>query len=266
VSAWRRIALTGASSGIGRALAERLAAPGRTLLLTGRDAGRLDAAAAAARSRGATVETAVVDVTDRDGMARALGAFDAAGPVDLLIANAGVSSGRRPGGEPETPEDARRVIATNLIGAFNTVEPLADRMAARGAGQIALTSSLAASRPLADMPAYSASKAALRAWGVSLRGALGPRGVAVTVICPGFVTSPMSARHAGFKPFEISADRAARHIERGLARRAAFVSFPWPLVLLTWLDARLPPALSDRLARGFAAEIAPETDADVSGR
>jgi short-subunit dehydrogenase len=266
VSGWARIALTGASSGIGRALAERLAAPGRTLLLTGRDAARLGEAAAAARARGAAVETAVLDVTDRAAMARALGAFDAAGPVELLIANAGVSAGTRADGAAESPEDARRVIATNLIGAFNTVEPLAGPMAARGRGQIALMSSVAALRPLADMPAYSASKAAVRAWGVSLRGALGPRGVAVTVICPGFVTSPMSARHRGFKPFEISADRAARLIERGLARPAAFVSFPWPLVLLSWLDNRLPPALSDRLARGFAARIEPEDGGDPSGR
>ena len=78
------------------------------------------------------------------------------------------------------------------------------------------------------------------------------------MICPGFVTSPMSARHKGFKPFEMSAERAAEIIVRGLERRAAFVTFPWPLALLCWLDRRLPPKLADRLAAGFAAEIEPE--------
>jgi short-subunit dehydrogenase len=141
---------------------------------------------------------------------------------------------------------------------LNTVEPLLPAFLERGRGRIALMSSMAASRPLADMPSYSASKAAVRAYGEALRGWLGPRGIAVTVICPGFVTSPMSARHRGFKPFEISAERAADIIARGVVRRAAFVTFPWPLALLCWLDRRLPPKLADRLAAGFNAEIDPD--------
>jgi len=256
--AFRRVVLTGASGGIGAALAARLAAPGVTMLLTGRDAGRLAQAADAARARGATVETATLDVTDASATAATLRAFDAAGPVDLLIANAGVSSGTRADGARESAAAARRVVEVNLLGAMNTVHPLADAMAARGAGAIALVSSLAAVRPLPDLPAYSASKAGLRAWGDALRGALRPCGVRVCVICPGFVTSPMSARHRGFKPFEMSAGRAAAIIDRGLRRGSAHVSFPWPLALLSWLDARLPAGLSDACARGFRATIAPE--------
>lgn len=258
MTGWTSGAITGASSGIGAALAAELAAPGRRLLLTGRDAARLEAAAAAARAKGATVETAAVDVTDAGRLAAALRAFDAAAPVDLLIANAGVSSGLGPGRTMEPPERARRVLAVNLEGMLNTVEPLIPAMIARGRGRIALMSSLAALRPLPDMPAYSASKAAVRAYGTSLRGWLGPQGVGVSVICPGFVTSPMSARHRGFKPFEIPADRAAAIIARGLARGRVHVTFPWPLAALTWLDARLPAAVSDWFARGFAAEIEPE--------
>ena len=258
MSGWRSIVLTGASGGIGRALAVALAGPGVRLLLTGRDRERLDASAAAAVARGAVVETVLVDVTDGAALAAALTAFDAVAPVDLLIANAGVSSGLEPGRRPEPPDRARRVIAVNLDGMLNTVEPLLPAMAQRGRGQIALMSSLAALRPLPDMPAYSASKAAVRAWGTSLRGWLGPQGVAVTVICPGFVTSPMSARHRGFKPFEIGADRAAGIILRGLVRRRAYITFPWPLALLTWLDNRLPTAVSDWFVRGFAADILPD--------
>ncbi len=253
-----RVAITGASAGLGRALALRLAAPGVALLLTGRDAERLEAVAVAARARGAAVETAALDVTDRAGMEAALTAFDAAGPVDLVIANAGVSAGLRPGRAPERPEDARRVWEINYVGMLNTVEPLLPALIARGRGRVALMGSLAALRPLADMPSYSASKAAVRAYGQALRGWLGPLGVGVTVVSPGFVTTAMSARHRGFKPFEMDADRAADLIARRLAAGASLITFPWPLALLVWLDGRLPPRLGDWAARGFRAEIEPE--------
>lgn len=253
-----RVVLTGASSGIGRALAERLAGPGVALLLIARDEGRLAETAAAVRARGGAAETAALDVADRDATAAALAAFDAAGPVDLVIANAGVSLGLGPGRTPEDADAARRLWAVNLFGALNTVEPLLPAMIARRRGAVALMSSMAAIRPLPDMPSYSASKAALRALGEAWRSWLAPQGVAVTVICPGFVTSPMSARHRGFKPFEVAPERAAELIARGLARGAPYVTFPWPLALLSWLDRRLPPRLADLAGRGFAATIEPE--------
>jgi NADP-dependent 3-hydroxy acid dehydrogenase YdfG len=256
--AFRRAVVTGASGGIGAALAARLAAPGAALLLTGRDGARLDAAAAAARARGAAVETARLDVTDAAAVEAALAAFEAGGPVDLVVANAGVSAGLGPGRTPEDRAASRRVWAVNGLGMLNTVEPLLPAMLSRGSGTVAIMSSLAALRPLPDMPSYSATKAAARAYGESLRGWLGPRGVRVCVICPGFVTSAMSRRHRGFKPFEIGADRAADVIARGLARGAPLITFPGALALLCWLDQRLPPGLSDRFAGGFAAEIAPD--------
>ncbi len=254
----KRLILTGASGGLGLALAERFARPGASMLLLGRDEARLRAAADAARAKGAEVETVVRDVTDRGGMAAALTEFDARAPVDLLIANAGVTAGTRPGGAPETPQDARRVWETNFAGMLNTVEPLLPALRARPGARIALMSSMAALRPQPDLPSYSASKAAVRAYGVALRGALRREGASVSVICPGFVTSPMSARHQGFKPFEIGADRAAALIEKGLARRDPFITFPWPLTLLTWLDNRLPATVSDRFLRAFRAEVLPE--------
>lgn len=254
----RRIALTGASGGIGLALAARLAAPGASMLLIARDAGRLARAAEAARAAGADVETALADVTDRAAMTAALTRFDASAPIDLLIANAGVSTGLGPDRAPERPEDAERVWRVNYGGMLNTVEPLLPALRARPGAQIALMSSIAALRPLPDMPSYSASKAAVRAYWIALRGWLRPQGVAVSVICPGFVTSPMSQRHLGFKPFEIGAERAAEIVARGLARRRAFITFPWPLAALAWLDQRLPPAVSDWFGQGFAARIEPD--------
>lgn len=255
---WRSVVLTGASGGIGRSLAPELAAPGVTMLLIARNAERLAETAEAARARGAEVETAMLDVTDAAAMAAALRAYDARHAVDLVIANAGVSAGTGKGGRLEEPGTMRRLVEINLMGAVHTVEPLIAPMVARRRGRIALVGSLAGMRPLPDMPAYSASKAALRAWGTSLRGALGPKGVGVTVISPGFVSTPMAGRHKGFKPFEMGPERAARIIRRGLERGSPLITFPWALAVLVWLGNRLPPGLSDLTIRGFRAEIEPE--------
>lgn len=255
---FRSIVLTGASSGIGAALAAEMAAPGVRMLLTGRDAERLEAVAEAVRAKSAEAETAVLDVTDGDALAARLQAYDTARPVDLVIANAGVMAGLGPGRSPEPIVQMRHLVETNLLGAMATVEALLGALLARGRGHVALVSSMAALHPHGDMPGYSASKAGLRAWGMSLRQRLEPQGVTVTVICPGFVTSPMSARHQGWKPFEISVAVAAVRIARGLARGRALITFPWPLAVMIWLGQRLPARLGDWFARGFSAVIRPE--------
>lgn len=253
----RSIVITGASSGIGAALAVALAGAGRHLLLIARDRDRLEEIAQRVRSSGARATVEAADITDAAAIAAILQRFDQAVPVDWVVANAGISAGTAPDGRPEGGADAARVIETNLIGAINTVQPLLPAMCLRRRGHLILMSSLAAWRPLPDMPSYGASKAGLRAYGVALRGALSPHGVGVSVVCPGFVTTPMSARHKGAKPFELSADRAASAIMRGVAAKRSTIAFPWPLALITRLDAVLPPALSDWLVRGFASRIEP---------
>lgn len=253
----RSIVLTGASSGIGAALAAELAAPGRSLLLIGRNEDRLRAAAATAEAKGAEVATAVACVTDHDRMAAVLLARDADRPVDLLIANAGVTSGRSDEG-PEPPGQARWIVEINLAGVFNTVEPLLPAMIARGSGQIVLVGSMAALWPQADEPSYSASKAGVRAYGIALRAWLRAHGIAVTVVTPGYVTSPMSERHRGPKPFEMPADRAARIIARAISGRRAELVFPWQFGLMVRLGRVLPPALADRMERRLAARILPD--------
>ena len=261
IADFRSVVITGASDGIGAALAGTLARPGRRLFLVARREDRLGEVATACSARGATVSRAALDVTERPAMADALRRFDATEPVDLVIVNAGISSGLGPGRSPEPAEAARRVFAVHIDGMLNTLDPLLPGMIARGAGQIALMSSLAGSSPLADMPAYSASKAAIRAYGTSLRRWLKPHGIGVSVICPGFVTTAMSARHRGYKPFEVPLDRATTRILAGLAAREAYVTFPWPLALLVWLGNRLPARLSDRAMTRFAAVIEAEGDA-----
>ncbi|WP_114391853.1 SDR family NAD(P)-dependent oxidoreductase [Oleisolibacter albus] len=239
------ILITGGSSGIGEALALAYAAPGIRLLLTGRDAQRLHAVADACESRGAVVERAVLDVTDRQAMAAWLQAQDDRHPIDLAIANAGISAGTGDGGESE--EQARSIFAVNLDGVLNTVHPLIPRMLARRRGQLALISSLAGFRGLPGAPAYCASKAAVRIYGEALRGELAGQGVQVSVVCPGFVRSRMTAVNRFPMPFLMDAERSAAIIRRGLAANRARIAYPFPTYCVSWLLGVLPPALTDRL-------------------
>jgi short-subunit dehydrogenase len=241
----RAILITGASSGIGAALANAYAAPDMVLALTGRDAARLTAVAASCTARGARVVTTTIDVTDGAALAAWIAATDGATPLDLVIANAGISAGT--GGAGETAEQARRILAVNVDGVLNTVLPLLPRMMARGRGQVALMSSLAAFRGLPGAPAYCASKAAVRIWGEALRADVAPHGVDVSVICPGFVASAMTAVNRFPMPLLMPAERAAAIIRRGLARNKARIAFPWRMYALVRLLAAMPPAMIEPL-------------------
>jgi short-subunit dehydrogenase len=241
----KTILITGASSGIGEALAEAYAGPGVTLVLTGRDRDRLDAVAARCTERGTDVRAATVDVADRAAMADWLALVDRATPVDLCIANAGISGGT--GGRGESEEQARRILAVNIDGVLNTIHPLIGPMTARGRGQLALVSSLAGFRGYPGAPAYCASKAAVRSYGESLRLDLRPAGIEVSVICPGFVKSRITDRNRFPMPFLMDANRAASIIRRGLERNRGRIAFPLPTYLMAWIVAMLPAALSDAL-------------------
>ena len=128
-------------------------------------------------------------------------------------------------------------------------------MRQRKAGQIALVSSLAAIRPSGDLPAYSASKAGLVAWGVALRRTLRGQGITVSVVTPGFVTSPMSAQHRGPQPFRMASDKAAKRIAQGLRKKRARISVPQIAAVLLRLENLLPPILCDWVERCFAADV-----------
>lgn len=242
---FRSIVITGASSGIGAALARLYAAPGVRLGLIGQNAGRLAAVAADAAAKGAQVESALLDVSAGAAMQDWLAAFEAAGPVDMVFANAGISTGLSPTGTFESTEDARRVLSVNTLGAINTVMPLVPSMQARRRGHIVLVSSLAGLRGLGEAPAYSASKAAIKEWGIALRDALKADGVKVTVVCPGFVQTPMGDQFVGAKMFVLSADQAAARIARAVAANRRLAAFPLPLALSVQMLAHMP----ERLAR-----------------
>lgn len=250
------IVITGASSGLGAALALAYAAPNRLLGLTGRNPSRLDAVAEACRQRGARVDASVLDVTDPAAVSTWVMQLDAAQPIDLLIANAGISGGTNPDGTPEGHAAACAVVHTNLLGVIHCVEPLLPVMRQRGRGQIAVVASVAAYRGLPDSPAYCASKAGVLAYGESLRGALEPFGIRVSVIVPGFFASPMSSRYGGQKLFLLSETQAVTHVTKGLRRKARRIVFPRRLALLLRLADLLPAWCGDRIMRAFPFHIA----------
>ncbi len=241
------ILITGASSGIGAALAELYAEPGRTLALTGRNSARLEGVAARCRVRGALVVTAALDIRSAGALADWIGEVDSATPIDLCIANAGIARGKD--GTSESAEAIRQIFATNVDGVLNTVLPLLPVMRERRRGQLAIVSSVAGFRGLPGSGAYCASKAAERVFAESLRADLAPFGVGVSVICPGFVHTPMTDRHAFRMPLVMEPERAAGIIRRGLARNRARIAFPWLTVAVCWLLGALPPAWSDGLIR-----------------
>jgi short-subunit dehydrogenase len=244
----KHIVITGASSGIGAALARVYSASGRRLSLIGRNRGRLEAVASDARALGADVDVYLADVTDLGAIDLVLTTCDLLQPVDLLIASAGI--GGRASLAPDSGEPshvAQQILTTNTLGVINTVTPLLPRFIARRCGQIAIVSSLAGLVSLPACPAYCASKAAVRTYGAALRGLLAPSGVAVSVVCPGFVDTPMSASLPFRPPFLWAADRAARHVARALARGRREILFPWPLAVAVRVLAILPSALTDRV-------------------
>ncbi len=222
------VLITGASGGIGAALARSYARAGRLLILHGRDQPRLDAICEECRERGARV------ISERE-------------EIELAIVNAGVAEMIGGGEQVESVEVAREMIAVNLDGALATVAGVLPAMRRRGSGQIALISSLAALHGLAKAPIYCATKAALKAYGESLRAWLAPQGIAVNVVLPGFVRTPMSM--PGPKPGIVSPDRAAVLIRRGLERNRARVAFPGWLAAGLYLISVLPPPLSERILR-----------------
>jgi short-subunit dehydrogenase len=254
----RSILITGASSGIGRALALAYAATDTRLALIGRNEQRLRETVEAAAASGAEVGSAQLDVRDRYCMRDWIAAQDAMRPFDLVIANAGITTGLSGDVLSEDPESVRALLATNLMGVLNTVEPLIAPMCDRGRGHLAFIGSIAGLRGLPYSPAYCASKAAVHAYAESLRGRLERRGVLVSLVIAGFVKTPLNDSIAAAKPLEMSDEQAAKIIKRGLARGKATIAFPLALYFAARLARVLPPRLVDRLFAQFDVNV-PET-------
>ena len=250
-SAPRCILITGATGGIGGALAPAYAAPGVTLILQGRRMDRLEEMASECRALGARVLLEALDVRDLDALRAMVRRVSEAEQPDLVLVGAGLNTAVGSNGEAECWDDSRALLEVNVMAALATVEAALPAMRARGNGQIALFSSLAGWRGLPVTPTYSASKAAIRVYGEAIRDWLAPEGVKINVILPGYVESKMCFEMPGPKPFLWTVEKAARRIKRGLAANQGRISFPFPLNLGTWLLGVIPQRLSSFILRGL---------------
>jgi len=241
----KNILITGASSGIGAALAIAYARRGVTLGLIGRNGDRLEEIASKAMKKGAKVVMGIIDVRDKHLMKEFIASFDRKHEIDLVIANAGISAG------DADDEDYAAVtydlFSTNIDGVLNTILPIIPFMKKRQIGQIAIMSSLAGIRGLPSCPAYSASKAAVRFYGEGLRGALKSDGIDVSVICPGYIKTPLTAKNKFPMPFIMTPEKACEIIMKGLENKRSRIAFPLALYIPLWLLTCLPVALTDRL-------------------
>lgn len=256
---FRSILISGASSGLGAALARYYAAAGVRLALGGRDTGRLAAVAAACRAAGAEVSTTAVDVTDASATRAWVLSEDEQRPLDLVIANAGISGETGAVDADGEAALAVRVYTVNVLGVLHTVQPLLPRLIARRGGQIGIMASIAGYRGLPRGPAYSGSKAALIVHGEAWRVNLAAAGVGVSVICPGYVRTPLTARHRFKLPFLMEPEVAARRIAAGLAANRARMVFPWQIRVAAWMFRVLPEPWTRRLvpAARHARDVAP---------
>jgi short-subunit dehydrogenase len=231
--------ITGASSGIGWALAKALAAERCKVGLIARRREQLEALAQEIGQAGGSAAVAPADVGDR---AQVLGAVQEVsaqlGPVDLLIANAGVGAPTLL--EPVNVADIEKMFRVNVLGVVYAIEAVLPGMLQRGRGHLAAVSSLGAYKGLPGESAYCASKAAVNTYMEGLRIHLRGRGIAVTTICPGFIKTPMTDVNKFHMPWLMQADEAARRIVRALRRRRKVYNFPWQTTLLMKVTSWLP--------------------------
>jgi len=242
VSGTAAVFLTGASSGIGEALARHYAARGAKLGLVARRADLLESLAA---SLPGGADTYAADVRDLGALQAAAADFVAKhGVPDLVIANAGVSHGTL----TEFAGDAdvfRQILEVNVVGMVNTFQPFVAAMREAGRGTLAGVASVAGYRGLPGAGAYSASKAAAIRYLESLRAELRGTGVRVATVCPGYIATPMTARNPYPMPFIITADDFARRFARALDAGRDYAVIPWQMGIVAKLLAILPNAVFD---------------------
>jgi short-subunit dehydrogenase len=239
----RTVFVTGASSGIGAAIAAAYAREGATLGLHGRREAELRALG---ERLGIRYSVHLADVADIDAMARVARDFTARhGTPDVVVANAGISIGTKVR-KPEDVAPLARVLAVNVVGVAATLQPFVPAMTERGSGVLAAIASVAGFRGLPGAGAYSASKAAVIAYMESMRVELHGSGVRAVTICPGYIDTPMTRGNPYPMPFLLAADEAGRRILRAIDSGRRTVVVPWQMAMVVRMLQHLPAPLFER--------------------
>lgn len=242
----KRVFITGASSGIGMALAREFSDEDVVLGLISRRIEQLDNLA---NDLATDVYVYAADVGDSLAMKSAAEAFiQSVGVPDVVIANAGVSSGTLTS-EAKDQVVFEQIMRTNVLGMVHTYQPFVEAMKIRGSGTLVGISSIAGFRGIPGSGAYSASKAAATAYLESLRVELSSSGVNVLTVCPGYIKTPMTDVNPFYMPFLMDADRAARSIRKAIIKKKRFHVMPWQMSLVGFFLRLMPRYLYDSLMR-----------------
>jgi len=246
----KTVLITGASSGIGEGLALSYAKDKCTVILLGRDKGRLENVRKACSALGGHAIPVIVDVTDEKLMSQTMKELDQKHELDLVIANAGITANMLPD-DMSFELKTKQIFRTNIDGVFNTVLPVVDSFKARGRGQFAFVSSISGVLDFPKNPAYSCSKSCLITFSQHLREVLRGYHVSVCCITPGFVRSAMTdartEKTGSPMPFFWETDRAVEYIKAGLRNDEGVISFPLPLYSVAYIISILPPFILETL-------------------
>lgn len=241
------VMITGASSGIGRGMALEIAARGAHLGLLARREDLLKEIVDEAKKRNVKAVFATADVRDAKAVRQAADRFrKELGPIDILIANAGIGTADH--AVSLTPEHAANVIGINVLGAINSVAAVLPEMVERKQGRLVAISSLAAYRGLAKSAAYCASKAALTAYFESLRIDLRHTGVGVSIIHPGFIKTDLTAGRHAKMPYLMELDEGVKKIVSAIEKEKKIYAFPWQLATIVRSSMLMPAAMYDWIA------------------
>lgn len=245
----KTILITGASGGLGSALALGYAAPGVKLILIGRNNDKLNEIANLCIAQGAEVEGVSLDVRGKIEMSEFIAKLCNQESIDIAIACAGVSAGTLRG--PESPSQVEIIFDTNINGVLNTIMPIIPHMIAKKLGTIVIVSSMASFTGLSSAPSYSATKACVRLFGEALRGYLQQYNVKTIVVIPGYIKTNMTQVNNFPMPFMVSAEKAAQKIIRGIESNKGIIAFP----LIMYVFVKILTLLPNRLISYINSKI-----------
>ena len=250
----KNILLTGASSGIGEALALYYAKLPTTenIFICGRDAKRLEAVKKACEQQGsAKIYAQVLDVSNKQAVEYWINDAEKIAPLNLVFANAGVAT------LEETPDNIYNTFNINVMGVINTVSPIVEIYKKREDANkiIAITASIAGYHGLPSCPSYSATKACVKAYGEAIRLDLLKYNIQVNTICPGFVRSRITDKNKCPMPFFMETEPAAQLIAKRIEKNIGLIAFPWPMRFATWFLSILPNRISDYIYKSLPHKV-----------